>query len=195
MAFFKNFNRKIILASGSPRRQQLFHLLFDKFEVKVSAIDEHLKPGMTPEEIVRELAVDKAKAVADDEQNAMIFGADSVVVVDHQILGKPTTAAEATQMLQMLSGKKHEVFTGFSIVDKPTENIFTNYTVTQVHFRNLSREEIQRYIEVGNPFDKAGAYGIQDEAAVFISGITGCYYNVMGLPVSDVYQAFLKFHP
>ena len=123
----------------------------------------------------------------------MIIGADTVVVLNNQILGKPKDAKQAKEILQQLSGKTHEVYTGFAIVEKPSGEMLSEFEKTLVSFRKLADEEIDRYIQSGSPFDKAGGYGIQDQGALFVQKIDGCFYNVMGLPVTKLYQALEKF--
>lgn len=189
MAFFGTVSRRIILASASPRRHHLFKLLFDNFEIIESNINEDLSNGMEPLQLAQSLASLKAQEVAARIADGIIVGADSIVVVDNKALGKPANAAEAKEMLLSLSGKDHEVYTGIAIVEKPSNDIKITGAITDVTFRPIENWEIERYIEIGNPYDKAGAYGIQNEAAVFIEKINGCYYNVMGFPVNAVYQA------
>ncbi|MBN2093540.1 septum formation protein Maf [candidate division KSB1 bacterium] len=193
MAFFGTVARRIILASASPRRHQLFRLLFDNFEIIESQVNENLSLGMAPLQLAQHLALLKAQDVSEQIDDGIIVGADSIVVVENKILGKPIDAADARKMLGLLSGKVHEVYTGIAIVGKPSNATKITGAVTHVTFRNIENWEIDRYIEIGNPFDKAGAYGIQNEAAVFIEKISGCYYNVMGFPVNEVYQAIKPF--
>lgn len=193
MALLKNPRRPIILASASPRRKHLFQLIFNQFEIRESKIDEQFLADDAPETVVRKLAFEKARDVAQSIENGLIIGADSVVVVDDQILGKPRDNAEARQMLGLLSDKSHQVYTGFAILEKPGARAVVDHVVTTVKFKKLMDWEITRYIEIGEPLDKAGAYGIQNEAALFIEEIDGCYYNVMGLPVNAVYEALLRF--
>jgi septum formation protein len=193
MALLTAIDQRIILASASPRRRQLFRLITENFEIMESDIDESFAPEETPPEIVRRLAYSKAARIAEKISRGIVVGADSLVVLNQHILGKPANAAEAAGMLRLLSGAAHQVFTGFSIIQQPENKTVTNFAATTVKFRNLAEWEIQRYLQVGEPLDKAGAYGIQNEAALFIEEIFGCYYNVMGLPVSAVFQALLQF--
>lgn len=189
MALLGTPRRRFILASASPRRQQLLSLIFDNFEIVESQIDENISADIAPASIVKELAYAKARQVAGNVAEGIILGADSVVVLDGQILGKPRNLSEAERMLQQLSGKTHEVYTGFAIIEKPGSWQVNEAVGTTVRFRPLEAWEIRRYLEVGQPLDKAGAYGIQNEAALFVESISGCYYNVMGLPVSAIFQA------
>jgi len=192
MAFLNNLNRRIVLASASPRRQQLFRLIFDAFEIFESNIPEQFSVSDEPVDIVRKLAYQKAEQVARSIKDGLIVGADSVVVWRKQILGKPADYTEAARMLRMLGGHSHFVYTGFAIIEKPAATVVVDCVATKVKFKKLSEWEIQRYLEIGQPLDKAGAYGIQNEAALFIEAISGCYYNVMGLPVNAVYEAILS---
>ena len=123
----------------------------------------------------------------------MIIGADSIVVLEQQILGKPQNMAEAREMLKSLSGQVHAVYTGFAVIDQCSGQHTVDYAKTRVTFRSIADWEIERYLIAGHPLDKAGGYGIQDEAALFVTGIDGCYYNVMGLPVQALFQALIPF--
>jgi septum formation protein len=193
MAFFGTVSQRIILASASPRRHQLFRLLFNNFEIIESKINEDLAYEIEPVQLVQHLAQLKAQNVAEQIPEGIIVGADSIVVIGKKVLGKPINIMEAREMLTALSGKTHEVFTGIAIIEKPSNQMQIISTVTAVTFRSIENWEIERYIEIGNPYDKAGAYGIQNEAAIFIEKISGCYYNVMGFPVNAVYQAIRPF--
>ena len=124
--------------------------------------------------------------------SGLIIGADTIVVLNNQILGKPKDAKQAKKILQQLSGKTHTVYTGFAVVEKPSGAVLSEFVKTLVSFRRLADEEIDRYIQSGSPFDKAGGYGIQDQGALFVEKIDGCFYNVMGLPVTKLYQALGK---
>lgn len=192
MALLPAINQRVILASASPRRRQLFRLILDEFEIMESDIDESFLPDETPVEIVRRLANAKAARIAAKIPQGIVVAADSLVVLNQHILGKPVNNEDAADMLRLLSGATHQVFTGFSMIQQPGLRQITDFVATTVRFRDLAEWEIQRYLQVGEPLDKAGAYGIQNEAALFIREISGCYYNVMGLPVSAVFQALLK---
>ncbi len=178
----------VILASGSPRRQELMKLFCRPFTVRASDIDETMDPGRPPmEEVAR---VSRCKALAIPRQRSdVVIAADTIVVCEGRVLGKPHSPHQAAEMLRLLSGATHQVMTGCTVLRGDREETFTE--VTQLHFRELSREEIQRYVDSGEPMDKAGAYGIQGGAALFCTGITGDYYNVMGLPVCRL-QAALR---
>ena len=172
----------LILASSSPRRKELLENLHLTFDVFSCHVDESFDPGLTPGDIVMELSFRKAKAVSELYPSSCIIGADTVVVLDGNVLGKPKDRLEAYAMLQALSGKTHSVYTGVSIVAPRTEIQF--YVKTDVVFWELSDEEIRAYIDTGEPFDKAGAYGIQGFGSVFVKEISGDYFAVVGLPVS-----------
>lgn len=191
MALLDALEQRLILASASPRRQQLFRLIVENFEIMESQINEDLNPGEPPEKAVKRLAFEKAAEVVHKIPQGIVIGADSLVVLQQHILGKPPDLDQAAQMLRTLSGATHQVFTGFSIIQKPEGRKITDFVATTVKFRKLAEWEIQRYLRVGETLDKAGAYGIQNEAALFIQEISGCYYNVMGLPVSAVFQALM----
>lgn len=172
----------LILASQSPRRKELLGYITQDFTVKVSDADETLKEGMTPEETVMYLATIKGEAVSEEFADDTVISADTVVVSDSTILGKPHSTEEAFSMLKSLSGKTHSVFTGVCIISADKKICFAEKT--EVTFADLSDDEIIAYISTGEPFDKAGAYGIQGKGSVLITSVSGDYYNVMGLPVA-----------
>lgn len=172
----------IILASKSPRRQKLLDGLDLRFKVMESGAEEHLDPYWTAEEAVQQLALSKARAVSKRvEKEDLIIGADTVVVFEGEIMGKPSGKSEAFAMLTLLSGNWHEVYTGLALIGQEKEICIA--VKTKVKFCELSSEEIEHYIETGEPLDKAGAYGIQDKGGAFIEAIEGDYYNVVGLPL------------
>lgn len=177
---------KLILASASPRRQELLKLITEDFIVKVSHTPEKLPQGMEPDPAVKLLSRRKALAVAQQEPQAIVIGADTVVSVDGKILGKPKGQAQAAQMLRLLSGRTHQVYTGVAIVTPEEEMVFS--CGTGVVFSPLSEEEIQWYISTGEPFDKAGGYGIQGFGSIFVREVQGDFFNVMGLPVNLLYH-------
>lgn len=192
----------MILASASPRRRELLEQVGIAFEICPAKGEEIIK-GTLPEEVVSELSAQKAREVAAmlqqygkaheelmTPQDMMVIGADTVVAVDGQILGKPKDEADAERMLTLLSGRSHEVYTGVTILlmsrsGKVGEHTF--FEKTAVTMREMSPEEIRRYIATGEPMDKAGAYGIQGKCAVYIDKIEGDYNNVVGLPVAAIY--------
>ena len=180
----------LILASSSPRRKELLENLQLSFKTVSSDVDENYDPHWAPDEIVMELASRKAKAVALNYPSSFVIGSDTIVVKDDQILGKPQTHEEAFSMLQILSGSMHSVFTGVSIITPKEEIIF--YEKTDVEFWELSQEEIHQYLDTGEPFDKAGAYGIQGFGSVLVKKITGDYFAVVGLPVARTMRELKK---
>lgn len=180
----------LILASRSPRRQELLQRAGIPFQVRPADVDERWLPGETPEEHVERLARTKARAVA-AEPEQVVLGADTVVVVDGEILGKPTDADDAARMLRRLAGRAHRVLTGVCLKRGAQE--VTTWESTWVHFVPLSEEEIRDYVASGEPMDKAGAYAIQGLASKFVERIEGCYFNVVGLPVARVYRALKSF--
>ena len=192
MAILNTENEHIVLASQSPRRIQLMKMIVSHFESRASEVDEDIPDGHTPEKLVLELAKRKAEKVSYEIDSGLVIGADSVVVINEDILGKPASEQESRDVLHKLSGKLHQVFTGVCLIKKPESEILSDVAVTEVKFRKLSDWEIDAYIRSNRPFDKAGSYGIQDDAAVFVEEIRGCYYNVMGLPVSMTYLMLKK---
>ncbi len=182
-------NNQLILASASPRRKELLGLLGADFTVKVSAVEEIITK-QEPGEIVEELSRQKACAVADGEETGWIIGADTLVFADGRVLGKPKDEADAREMLRALAGKTHSVFTGVTIACKQAgEQVSRSFHAeTKVQVHELTEEEISWYLSTGEPFDKAGSYGIQGAFAAFVDGICGDYQNVVGLPVSLLYQ-------
>jgi septum formation protein len=190
-------NQKIILASASPRRRELLAQIGLEFEVKVSNKEE-VYTSTKPQKIVEELALMKAENVAEgvELKNTIVIGADTIVVRDEEILGKPKNEDHAYEILLSLQGRAHEVYTGVAILsyNNAGEKEIINHAVeTKVHVHEMSEEEIRAYIATGDPMDKAGAYGIQGSFAAYIDGIEGDYYNVVGLPVSYVYQCLKKY--
>ncbi len=180
----------IVLASQSPRRKELLGLLHIPFTVRAADIDETLCADCSLEEAVARLSRRKAEAVY-GQGSALVIAADTIVVAENRVLGKPKDAAEAIQMLSLLSGKRHKVMTGVTVLCKG--KCVSHTEVTEVVFRPLSPEEIADYVKTGDPMDKAGAYGIQGAAAVFVQAIHGDYYNVVGLPVCRLSQILKEF--
>jgi septum formation protein len=186
--------KKLVLASSSPRRKLLLRQIGLEFEARESGVPEDHDELSPPDETVRRLALAKARAVAAQETSAYVIGADTVVVLDGRLLGKPKDAAEASAMLRRLSGRRHTVYTGVAFVERPSDRSRVDVVTTEVEFRNLGEEEILAYVRSGSPMDKAGAYGIQDDfGAVFVSAIEGCFYNVVGFPLSRFYVDFQEF--
>ncbi|SDM29685.1 septum formation protein [Paenibacillus jilunlii] len=179
-------SRMIILASGSPRRRELLTLLGLPFEVISSDADESTPPGLTPAEIVRSLALRKAEAVLPSagERAAVIVGSDTIVVLGNQVLGKPADKQDSRDMLQLLQGRTHQVYTGVACIGLPEGKTVVEHRVTSVTMRAMSMDEISAYIATGEPADKAGSYAIQGLGATLVERIEGCYFNVVGLPLS-----------
>jgi len=189
----KLYPGKLILASQSPRRAQLLSLIGFKYEIRPANLQEDEIREDDPSRHVLKLSLAKAQEVARDVNEGLIIGADTIVVLDDTILGKPQSFEEAREMLRRLSGRSHQVYTGFALVEKPSGRSASDYEVTTVHFRELQDWEIESYVETQNPMDKAGAYGIQDQSAVFADRIEGCFYNVVGFPLTKFYMTFLEF--
>ena len=179
-----------ILASGSPRRKQLLNQIGLEFMVIPSDVDEDFTLDLPPEAFTEHWAREKAKSVAKIHPDSLIVGADTIVVLDGNILGKPKDKKDSFNMLQSLSGKTHEVITGVSFISLEQELDHTFNERTLVSFNTLSDRDINSYIDIYNPLDKAGSYGIQDWFSVHIHRVEGCYYNVMGLPLSSFYSYF-----
>ena len=187
-------SQPLILASRSPRRLALMEQIGLTVRVHPCHIPEIVDVSLTPEKNAESLAVQKARCTANDVENGIVLGADTIVVIDGEMLGKPADEADAARMLARLSGRTHTVCTGFALLACPSGRIVSGVESTQVTFRALPAEEIDEYVRGGSPMDKAGAYGIQDDyGAVFVTRIEGCYYNVVGLPLARVYQALREF--
>ena len=170
----------LILASASPRRKELLGLFHIPFEIRVADIDEAMDFNKAPFDEVARVSGQKALAIP-REENDTVIAADTIVVCEGRVLGKPHSEEEAVQMLQLLSGRDHQVMTGVTVLRGDRTETFTE--VTDIHFRDLTEKEIRAYVATGEPMDKAGSYGIQGGAALFCSRMVGDYYNVMGLPV------------
>ncbi len=187
--------KKMILASASPRRKELLALMGLSFQV-VPSREKEVPEGDTPAEIVENLSRQKAEAVAAGYQDGMILGADTIVVCDGEIMGKPRTKEDAFHMLHSLQGRTHEVYTDVTLIDvehgERTYDTFSRKALVTVHV--MEDWEIWAYIEKGESMDKAGAYGIQGSFAMYVDGIQGEYHTVLGLPVAALYQELKKFH-
>ena len=181
----------VILASGSPRRKELLGLIFEQFAVIPSSADETLAPDTAPDEAVKELAQRKAADIAASHQDDLVIGADTVVYCDGEILGKPADPKDAERMLRLLSGKTHSVFTGVCLLKGGEKRVFAEET--KVTFYPLSDEDIAHYIASGEPFDKAGAYGIQGKGTLLVKKIDGDFFNVVGLPTGRLARALRRF--
>ncbi len=190
--------REIILASSSPRRKELLGGLLSSFGLKFKVIPSHADESFDRRNsfpaIVKELALQKAKVVA-ETNDGIIISADTIVVLDKKILGKPSSKSDAKKMLMHLSGKTHKVYTGLVVMDTRENEILKTYECTKVTFRKLGKDEVDFYVKSGSPMDKAGAYGIQDDfGCVFIEKIEGDYFNVVGLPMMKLYLVLRKLN-
>lgn len=172
-----------ILASKSPRRAELTKMLVKEFDIIVPDIDENIQISI-PSDTAKIISKFKAYKIFADHPQDTILACDTIVVIEGELLGKPKDAKDAYRMLRKLSGKKHHVISGFTLLSPEVE--INKNVVTEVYFNELSDETIEAYIKTGSPFDKAGAYGIQDEAHKLVREIKGSYYNVMGLPVEEL---------
>jgi septum formation protein len=183
---------KLILASKSPRRRYLLKQAGLDFSIIPSSVDESLSQFLSPENYVKVLAESKAGDISSKYPEAWVIGADTIVVIDNAMLGKPETKNEARKMLEQLSGKSHFVLTGYCICCKSKREFFSDVVKTEVLFKNLTHEEIEWYINTDEPFDKAGAYAIQGLGTFLVKSIRGSYTNVVGLPVCEVIEFLIK---
>jgi septum formation protein len=181
-----------ILASQSPRRRELLKLMGIPFTTVNPNVDEIINPNVSLEIAIEELAYLKAQEVLSRYPEANIISADTIVVCENEVMGKPVDEEDAIRMLKRLSGKKHEVITGVCLLNSDKEIRF--HTKTLVEFHPYDNELVKAYVHSKDPLDKAGAYGIQDKGALLVKGIEGDYYTVMGLPISALYQALKKFN-
>jgi septum formation protein len=186
-------NQKIYLASKSPRRRKLLRQLGIKFKsFSVNSIEEFFD-GEHPVECVKRIAMEKMEIANKKVNDGIIITADTIVVFNKKVIGKPLSERDAIRILSMLSGKNHTVYTGFCVLNQKTNKQIVSYQRTEVEFCQLKKDEIVDYVKGGSPMDKAGAYGIQDDfGAVFVKRINGCYYNVVGLPLTKVYNTLRK---
>ena len=184
--------KPLILASASPRREQLLKQIGLVFSVVPSKVIEDFSLALPPEAFTEHWAREKAKYVAENNPDTMVVGADTIVVLNGKILGKPKNELDSFSMLQSLSGHTHEVITGMSFLKVDSDIDFTFNERTYVSFKTLSDSDIRYYINNYNPLDKAGSYGIQDWFSIHIRQIKGCYFNVMGLPLSSFYSHYSR---
>ncbi|MGD2099010.1 MAG: Maf family protein [Desulfobacterales bacterium] len=183
---------RLILASNSPRRRDLLTQAGLSFSVMPSEVDEQAVPISDPETYVMRLAESKAVDIAERHPASWVIGADTIVLIEDQLLGKPESTAAARDMLKQLSGNVHQVFTGYCICCMHEDRLLTKAVKTDVRFKDLSEAEIEWYIQTGEPFDKAGGYGIQGMGSVLVKSIEGSYTNVVGLPVCEVVDVLIK---
>jgi len=182
--------KNIILASKSPRRKELLEKIGLKFKVVESEYEEIMDPKLTPGELVRKFSLEKAKAVFQNYKNSIIIAADTIAVCDGKILGKPKDKADAKKMLEFLSNKVHLIITGFTIING--QKIITKSEETKVYMRKINEREIDSYLKTQEPYDKAGAYAIQEKGSVFIEEIEGDFLNAVGLPIYALAQELKK---
>lgn len=184
----------IILASSSPRRKELLGKITDSFEVKPSAFDENkIKFDGDCEEFVKKLSFNKARDIVDEaEKDSLIIGADTIVSLDGKVLGKPKDEEEAFNMIHLLSGRTHKVYSGITVIRTSDMAFLSDAVCTSITFSKLTDNEIKEYVNTGEPMDKAGAYGIQGLGGVFVEKVEGCYYNVVGLPLNRLKKLMLE---
>ena len=184
---------KVILASASPRRKEIFQNTKLNFDIQKSDIEEVILENESPEDMVVRLAYEKAFDVAKRNTDRLVIGADTIVALDNEVLGKPKDQNEAYQMIKRLSNKTHKVITGISLINLKENKIIKDYVVSFVTFKDLSEDSIKDYINTNESLDKAGAYGIQGYGALLVKNIQGDYFNIVGLPISRL-SDLLKNH-
>ena len=185
---------KIILASKSPRRREILETMGVDFEIDVADVDEGVEETLSPVEAVCEISKRKADAVLSrhKDDDCIVVSADTVVVIDGKIIGKPKDEEDAFNIIKSLSGRTHEVYSGFTVCGNG--KLKTDFEVTKVHFKELCDDDIKRYVATGEPMDKAGAYGIQQKGNLFVEYIHGDYYNVVGFPISKICVTILELY-
>ncbi|KKR21095.1 MAG: Septum formation protein Maf [Parcubacteria group bacterium GW2011_GWE2_39_37] len=188
-----NPERKIILASGSPRRKQLLEQIGLQFEVRPSEYEEDMSLMTDPFALVKFLALKKAEDVARHYEDAIIIAADTFVIYDGKFLGKPKDKEEAKKMLETLSGQFNTIVTGFAVIDCKTGQVINEFDQAKVKMIELTGQEIDQYIATGQPLDKAGAYGVQGMGALIIERVEGDYNNILGLPLARLYSVLKEF--
>ncbi len=184
---------QIILASASPRRKELLKYLGIEFDIIIPDIHEHARDGENPEDFCARISREKALSVKKGFQDSLIIAADTIVVIDGEILGKPKNRDEACSYLRLLCGRQHTVFTAFTILFPDGSNGITRIERSTVHFADMSEDDIIWYVSTGEPMDKAGAYGLQGIGAAFVDKIEGSFTNVIGLPLSEVYKCIKPY--
>lgn len=185
--------RKIILASTSPRRKELFSITGLDFEVVASDYEEDMTLDMPPHELAKTLSRGKAEAVVKDCPNHIIIGADTFIALEDQVLGKPHTAEKAKEMLEMISGKKLSLFTGYTVIDSKSGEAISEAIETMTQIKKLTESEIDNYIATGEPLDRAGAFAIQELGALIVERVEGDYLAAVGLPLYPLMQTLKKF--
>lgn len=185
--------KRIILASNSPRRKALLEQLGLEFTIDTSMQEDPQSTEQEPHQLAREISLKKARSVAGKYKDAIIVAADTIGVIDGNIIGKPHSAREARTMLATLSGKSHTVITGLTVIDTTTHKTITRSVETVVHMKHITQVEIEAYVKTGEPLDKAGAYAIQGLGALFVENIEGDYFNVIGLPLCVLGEVLKEF--
>ncbi|MDZ7672020.1 MAG: Maf family protein [Halanaerobiales bacterium] len=186
-------DKKIILASSSDRRKELLNRLKIQYTSMPSKIDESKFEHEIPEKMVQDLSLAKGSKVAEIVEEALIISADTIVVCEDKILGKPEDEDDAFEMLQLLQNNKHSVYTGLALISADDNMHYLDYDITEVFMRKIDKEEIERYIKTGEPMDKAGSYAIQGKGGIFVEKIIGSYFTVMGLPIHKLSVALKSF--
>ena len=184
---------RLILASSSPRRKDLLKQIGLDFEVIPSTVEETWEPGLSPAAVAQTLACRKAEDVARRISSGLVIGADTLVVLEGIVLGKPASRQEAVQTLKALSGKPHDVITALAVIAVEKHRVMLDEERTRVYFREIPGDEIEAYVDTGEPMDKAGAYGIQGRGILFVDRIEGCYTNVVGLPIPKLSAILSRF--
>ena len=187
-------NLKLVLASGSSRREEILEGLDLKFTVVPSKLDESKFENDDPIELVKTLAEEKAKSVSKLVEDALVIAADTIIVYENEVLGKPEKKSEARRTLKMLNGDKHQVITALTVMNSQSKKFYSVENITDVKMMELSEEEIKTYVETGEPLDKAGSYAIQGLGGLFIEEIKGSFYSVMGLPIHQLAKLLDKFN-
>jgi len=187
-------NLKLVLASASPRREEILKKLNLKFTIVPAKINEDNFSNDDPIDLVKTLALEKAKSVSELVEEAIVIAADTVVVFNGQILGKPADEADAKNMLKSLNSNQHQVITGLAVLNSNKEKIFVEHNITDVKMTNMTEKEIDNYIETGEPMGKAGSYAIQGYGGLFVEEIKGSYHSVMGLPIHQLAKLLDKFN-
>ncbi|MBO8137255.1 MAG: septum formation inhibitor Maf [Desulfotomaculum sp.] len=184
----------LVLASSSPRRRELLQSLGLNFEVRVKPVSEDFPSGMEPGAVVEILSERKARAVAEELDDGLVIGSDTVVTYNNKILGKPQNEGQAKEMLRTLQGSSHYVYSGVAVIDAASGKTEVTHQRTRVKMKNMTEDEIESYVSTGEPMDKAGAYAIQGIASIFIEEIEGCYFNVVGMPLERLAYLLKKFN-
>ena len=185
--------KQIILASASPRRKELLEKIGLKFKIIVSKYKESIDPSQSPHELAQKLSLEKAKLVAKKYKNSIIIGADTFVVLDNQIIGKPKDKNDAKETLKLLSNRDHLIITGFTIIDSDTNKAISRSEETKVFMRQITDREIESYVKTKEPLGKAGSYAIQEKGSVFIEKIEGDFFNAVGLPIFALVKELKNF--